>query len=64
MGALPVCDAQGTMQGIVSERDLIRECFQRLDAIKATKVGEVMTRDVAIEVPEDDLEKGGQTPSH
>ncbi len=56
IGALPVCDAKGAVLGIVSERDLIRECFLRLDAVKRTPVREAMTREVVIGVPEDDLE--------
>ncbi len=34
IGALPVCDAKGTMVGIVSERDLLRECGQCSDTKK------------------------------
>ena len=55
IGALPVCDSKGVLLGIVSERDLLRECSQRSKAIGNTKVKDVMTRDVAIGVPEDDL---------
>ncbi len=56
IGALPVCEVGGPVLGIVSERDLIRECFLRLDAIKRTLVKDVMTTDVVIGIPEDDLE--------
>ena len=56
IGALPVCDAKGAMLGIVSERDLLKECAQRSTAIGSTRVKDVMTREVAIAVPEDELE--------
>ena len=56
IGALPVCDAKGVMLGIVSERDLLKECAQRSTAIGSTRVKDVMTREVAIAVPEDELE--------
>ena len=56
IGALPVCDAKGTILGIVSERDLLKECSQRSSAIGSTRVKDVMTKDVAIGVPEDDLD--------
>ncbi len=56
IGALPVCDTKGAVLGIVSERDLLRECSQRIKAIGSTKVKDVMTKDVAIGVPEDDLD--------
>jgi CBS domain-containing protein len=55
IGALPVCDAKGTMVGIVSERDLLRECGQCSDA-KKTKIKDVMTAEVVIGVLEDNLD--------
>ena len=56
IGALPVCNAKGAMLGIVSERDLLRECSQRTKAIGSTKVKDVMTKDVVIGILEDDLD--------
>ena len=56
IGALPVCNARGTVLGIVSERDLLRECSQRRKTISSTRVKDVMTRDVVIGIPEDDLD--------
>lgn len=55
IGALPVCDAKGAMIGIVSERDLLKECSQRSGMIGNTKVKDVMTKDVAIGIHEDDI---------
>lgn len=56
IGALPVCNAKGLILGIVSERDLLKECSQRSRAIGHTKVKDVMTRDVAIATPDDDVD--------
>ena len=56
IGALPVCDTKGAILGIVSERDLLKECSQCIKAISSTKVKDVMTKNVAIGVPEDDLD--------
>ncbi|MFC1864360.1 CBS domain-containing protein [Chloroflexota bacterium] len=56
IGALPVCDVKGTLLGILSERDLLKECAQRSGSIGSTKVKDVMTKDVAIGVPEDNLD--------
>ena len=56
IGALPVCDARGTLIGIVSERDLLRECSEQVAAISSTEVKDVMTKDVVVAVPEDDLD--------
>lgn len=56
IGALPVCNDEGTLLGIISERDLLKECFQRCAVIGITKVQDVMTKQVAIGSPEDDLD--------
>lgn len=56
IGALPVCDRNGTCLGIVTERDLLRACARNLDAVKTTRVKEVMTSEVAVCLPEDDTE--------
>lgn len=56
IGALPVCNAKGTILGIVSERDLLKECSLRSSKISNTKVKDVMTKDVAIGIPEDGLD--------
>ena len=56
IGAMPVCDNKGSLIGIVSERDLLRECAERAKSINKTKIKDVMTRNVVIGVPEDDLD--------
>jgi CBS domain-containing protein len=55
IGSLVVTASNGTVVGIISERDILRESSQRCDRLKETEVGEVMTRDVIIGVPDDDL---------
>ncbi len=55
IGALPVCDAKSTLLGIVSERDLLKECSQRRWAINRTRVEEAMTTEIAVGVLDDDL---------
>jgi len=56
IGALPVLDKDGKLQGIVSERDLLKVCQQRANAIGSIKVQDVMTREVAFGTPADDLD--------
>ncbi|MBI4187891.1 MAG: CBS domain-containing protein [Chloroflexi bacterium] len=56
IGALPVCDTKGIILGIISERDLLKECSHRSSALGSTRVKDVMTKDVIIGVPEDDLD--------
>ena len=56
IGALPVCETKGEMLGIVTERDLLKECAQRSNSIGKTKIKDIMTKDVVVGVPDDDLE--------
>ncbi len=64
IGALPVCDDKGMLLGIISERDLLKEVFQHADNAGSTKVKDVMTKDVAIGRPEDDLDYAAVVMKH
>src|SRR5262249_52326404 len=44
IGSLPVIDADGTLVGIFSERDVLREVHTRGEGFGRVKVAEVMTR--------------------
>lgn len=55
VGALVVVDARHTLIGILSERDIVRQMAQKGDAAGAVTVGEVMTKDVVIALPDDDV---------
>jgi len=55
IGALPVCDAKGMLQGIVSERDLLKACAENSRNIGNIKVKDVMTKDVIICTLEEDI---------
>jgi len=54
-GSLSVCNDKGELVGIITERDIVRKCFARIATIASTKVRDVMTEQVAIGTPEDDL---------
>ena len=56
IGAMPVCDDKGNLIGIISERDLLKECAQRAKSIGKTTIKDIMTRNVVIGIPEDDLD--------
>jgi CBS domain-containing protein len=56
IGGLVVTASNGTVVGIITERDIMRESAERSDRLKVTTVGDVMTRDLIIGVPDDDLE--------
>ncbi|MFN2426623.1 MAG: CBS domain-containing protein [Candidatus Binatia bacterium] len=57
IGALPVLDVEGTLVGIISERDVLRLC-SRDDCPEALslKVRDVMTCDLVISVLDDTLD--------
>jgi CBS domain-containing protein len=56
IGALPVCEASGKLVGIISERDIIKWFYQQNKPAEKTKVKSVMTIDVVIGVPDDDID--------
>ena len=53
IGALLVQDGAGSVCGIISERDVLRECLRRGAELGRIPVREVMTRDLVVCVPED-----------
>ena len=56
IGSLVVTAENGVIVGIITERDILREAAERCDQVEATLIGDVMTRDLIIGVPEDDLD--------
>ncbi len=55
-GALLVLDKDGKLEGIIYERDILRESADRDEMLRTTKVSQIMTENVIIGVPEDDIE--------
>ena len=60
IGALVVVDGQGGLAGIVSERDIVR-ALARSEAILVEPIASIMTRDVVVGTPQDDLVAVGNT---
>ena len=60
IGALVVVEGQGALAGIVSERDIVR-ALARTEAILVQPVAVIMTREVVIGTPQDDLVAVGRT---
>ena len=60
IGALVAVDEAQRPVGILSERDIVREAA-RNESLFARQVGELMTRQVVVGVPEDDLKSVGHT---
>jgi len=60
IGALVVVDGPDTLVGIVSERDIVR-ALARTEAILVEPVAVIMTREVVIGTPQDELAAVGVT---
>lgn len=56
IGSLLVVDEKGAIAGIITERDILKECDQRLQSLGETKVGDVMTKKLIVASPEDDVD--------
>ncbi len=57
IGALVVVDGdEDEVVGIITERDILRECAVRCDELRTRRVREVMTRDVIIAVSDDKVD--------
>ena len=56
IGALLVRDAGGAVAGIISERDVLRVCRDRGAALGSLGIADVMTRELVVCVPDDDVD--------
>jgi CBS domain-containing protein len=55
VGALLVLDDDGHPLGIISERDVLRECHRDAGRLAEMLVRDAMTRDLLVGLPDDDL---------
>jgi len=56
IGALVVIGESNDIVGIVSERDIIRECYQNSKNVQTTRINQIMTKNVIVGTPENDLD--------
>lgn len=56
IGSLLVVDEKGNPVGIITERDILRESAERDNKLRKTIVKDVMTKDLIIGVPDDEIE--------
>lgn len=54
IGALPVCGSDGSLQGLVTDRDIVTRCLAANRSPERTTVEQVMTGHVLIATPEMD----------
>jgi CBS domain-containing protein len=55
IGSLLVCDENGKTMGIITERDILRECAVHSERVKETTVRQVMSTNLIIGVPDDEI---------
>jgi CBS domain-containing protein len=56
IGALLVRDGAGAVVGVISERDVLRECLHRSTALGDIAVRDAMTADLVVCLPDDDID--------
>ena len=56
IGGLIVTGEDGSVAGIITERDILREAGVRCEHVKETRIADVMTKDLIIGVPDDQLD--------
>ncbi len=56
IGSLLVLDEKGAIAGIITERDILKQCNQGIESFKEIKIKDVMTKDVIVASPDDDLD--------
>ncbi len=56
IGALLVLDEDDNLVGIISERDVLWECVDRDNLLRKTLVRQVMTTDLIIGLPDDEVD--------
>jgi CBS domain-containing protein len=61
IGAVVVSDAEGSVDGVVSERDIVLHLRTSADSTRASAVRDLMTTEVVTCTPEDDLEALART---
>lgn len=55
LGSLPVCDMDGTLRGIVTDRDIVLRCVAAEEDPAQTTVKDIMSRSCAVVSPEEDV---------
>ena len=56
IGSLLVLDEKDSIAGIITERDVLRQCNQCLESFRDIKIRDVMTKNLIVASPDDDLD--------
>ncbi len=60
IGSLPVCDEDGRVRGVVTDRDIVIRCVAAGDDPENTPVGDIMTGSVISVNPGEDVERAAE----
>ena len=60
IGSLPVCDEDGRVHGVVTDRDIVTRCVAAGDDPERTPVERLMTRGVISVNPGEDVERAAE----
>lgn len=60
LGALPVCEQDGVLRGIVTDRDIVLRCVAAEEDPAQTPVREIMSRSCAVVAPDDDAREAAR----
>lgn len=63
IGALPVCDGDHRLRGIVTDRDIVLRCVAADADPKEIKVGEIMSRGIVTASPFDEVSQAAKIMS-
>lgn len=55
VGSLPVCGEDGSLRGIVTDRDIVLRCVAAEEDPAKTQVKDIMSRNCAVVSPDDDV---------
>jgi CBS domain-containing protein len=64
IGALPVCDHDGKLHGVITDRDIITRCLAAGRSPEQTSVGDVMTGAVISATPDMDVHVAASLMGH
>lgn len=64
LGALPVCDYDGTLRGIVTDRDIIVRCVAADQDPKRVPVRDIMSREVETVSPKEEVHQAAERMAH
>ena len=63
IGALPVCDDQGCLMGMITDRDIVLRCVASGENPENTPIGRIMSRGIKTVHPGDYIEDASETMS-